>query len=100
LGAAALALAGCASLERAADDVRNLATHQPEDATYPDLADIPEKPARPVSAAEHNATVGSLRADGDALTADAAALSDVAAAMPPLPPPPKEPKQSPPRRGR
>jgi hypothetical protein len=87
VGGATFALAACASIERAADNVRSLANHQPENVSYPDIADIPDKPARPETAAQHNATIEELRSDRDALTADAQTLRDQAAAMPPPPPP-------------
>jgi hypothetical protein len=86
---AALALAACASVSKAVDDVRAFADHEPEAATYPNLADMPAKPTPPTNAAEHNAAVQSLQADQRDIDADAQKLRDDAAAMPPMQLPPK-----------
>jgi hypothetical protein len=90
LGIAALALAACASVDKAVDDVREFTDHTPEAATYPDLANIPEKPARPSTAAEHQAAVQSLQSDRDQVEAGAEKLREDAAAMPAIPPPPPQ----------
>lgn len=91
-GTAALALAGCASVDKAVDDVRNLANHEPEDVAFPNLADVPEKPARPETTEQHNATVHSLEADRDANTAQADQLREQAAKMRQLPSQPGQPQ--------
>jgi hypothetical protein len=96
---AALALAGCASIQKAADDARSLATHQREQVAYPDLADIPDKPARPVTAEEHKAAVQSLQHERDAVNGEAEELRDQAAAMPPVPAPGQQPAAPAPRPG-
>ena len=90
VGMAALTLCACSSLSKGVDTVRDLSEHEPEQVAYPNLADIPEKPTRPDTPAEHNAAVQSLQADHAAVDADAQKLRDDAAAMPELkPPPPK-----------
>lgn len=82
---AALALAACASVDKAVEDVRNLANHQQEEVTYPNLADIPDKPTRPETTEQHSATVHSLEADREANAARADQLREQASKMRPLP---------------
>jgi hypothetical protein len=86
---AALMLCACESLSRGVDTVRDLSEHKPEQVTYPDLANVPEKPQRPSTAAEHKATVDSLQADRNAVDADAERLREDAAAMPTMTRPPQ-----------
>jgi hypothetical protein len=72
------------------DTVRDASEHEPESATYPSLADIPEKPQRPDTPAEHAAAVQSLQAERAQVDAEAEKLREDAASMPTLkPPPPK-----------
>jgi hypothetical protein len=89
---AALALGACSSLSKGIDTVRDLSEHEPEQVDYPSLADIPEKPQRPGTPAEHNAAVQSLQADRAAVDADAQKLREDAASMPTLTPPKGRPR--------
>lgn len=84
---AALLLAGCESLSRGADQVRDLATHEEEVVSYPSLLDVPAKPTPLNTAADRKQTVESLKADQAQAAGQAQDLRSAADAMQRLPVP-------------
>lgn len=91
---AALPLAGCESLSRGADQVRDLATHKEEVVSYPSLLDVPAKPTPLNTAANRKQTVESLKADQAQAAGEAQDLRNAAGAMQRLPVPGQPPQSS------
>ena len=92
--AVAMPLAGCESLSRGADQVRDLATHQEENVSYPSLLSVPAKPTPMNTAADRKQTVDSLKADQAQAAGEGQDLRNAADAMQRLPVPGQPPQAS------